>query len=109
MQELVDQYSKLVDDSQYEINGLHRMLDTKKLDISQLKKETNKFLGGAGDKTSWQAYESLLANERTANERLQEELMRKVTIEKLLIDGKESTYADYFAQNSIFGLKRPPM
>lgn len=57
MQELVDQYNKLVDDSQYEINGLHRMLDSKILDMQKLIKENNKFLAGAGHKTSWRAYE----------------------------------------------------
>ena len=108
MLELVDQYNKLVDDSQYEINGLHRMMDTKKLDISQLGKETVKFLKGAGDKTSWNAYECLLANERTTNERLQEQLKKKNDIATLLKEGQESTYQSYFAQNSIFGSLGPP-
>ena len=53
IQEMVEQYNRIVDDSQYEINGLHRMLDSKKLDISKLVRENTKFLTGAGDKTSW--------------------------------------------------------
>ena len=47
MLELIEQYNKLVDDAQYEINGLHRMLDSKKLDINKLRKENNRFLGNA--------------------------------------------------------------
>lgn len=45
--ELVEQYNKLVDDANFEIDGLHRMLRNKKLDISKLSKENNKFLIGA--------------------------------------------------------------
>ena len=36
IRELLEQYNKLVDDSQVEIDGLHRMLDSKRLDISKL-------------------------------------------------------------------------
>ena len=87
MIELVQQYNKLVDDAQYEINGLHRMLDSKKLDISKLTKENNKFLSNAGGKLSWKQYESLLANERVTNERLYGALSRKNTTIKLLQEG----------------------
>ena len=53
MYELVVQYDRLVDESQYEIDGLHRMLYSKKLDISKLVRENNKFLTRAGDKSSF--------------------------------------------------------
>ena len=65
--ELLEQYNKLVDDAKYEIEGLHRMLDSKKLDISKLMRENNKFLAASGEKYSWGKYEELLANERVAN------------------------------------------
>ena len=51
--ELLEQYNKLVDDAKYEIDGLHRMLDSKKLDISKLMRENNKFLVNSGGKKSW--------------------------------------------------------
>ena len=97
MRELVDQYNKLIDDAQYEINGLHRMLDSKKLDISKLVRENNRFLTGAGSKTSWKAYEQLLANERTTNERLQDHLAKKHGQDKLLIEGAKTAYEEYAA------------
>lgn len=34
--ELVEQYNRLVDDARYEIDGLHKMLDSKKLDKAKL-------------------------------------------------------------------------
>ena len=68
--ELLEQYNKFVDDSQYEINGLHTMLEAKDMDVSKLKKENTKFLANAGGKVSWQAYEGCLANERETNMRL---------------------------------------
>ena len=87
MQQLVEQYNKLVDDSQYEINGVHRMIDSKKLDTSMLNRETNKFLLGAGDKTSWNTYERCLANERTTNERLRELLKKRNDDATILKEG----------------------
>ena len=107
MQELIDQYNKLIDDAQYEINGCHRMLDSKKLDMQKLIRENNRFLEGAGLKTSWKAYEQLLANERTKNERLQEELKKKHGFDELLVNGAKCAYEEYVASNSVFASPRP--
>ena len=80
------------------------MLNTKKLDITQLVKGNNKFLEGAGGKLSWQSYENCLANERETNSRLQEVLRNKNDINKLLEEGRKCTYTDYAAQSSNFRL-----
>ena len=47
MLELIEQYNKLVDDAQYEINGLHTMLNSKNLDQTKLQRENNRFLSNA--------------------------------------------------------------
>ena len=47
MFELIEQYNKLVDDAQYEINGLHTMLNSKNLDQTKLQRENNRFLSNA--------------------------------------------------------------
>ena len=65
--ELIEQYNRLIDDTQNEINALHNMLSSKKLDKSKLLKENNKFLAASGEKYSWGKYEELLANERVAS------------------------------------------
>ena len=41
---MLDQYDKIVDDAKYEIDGLQKMLESKKLDVAKLVKENNKFL-----------------------------------------------------------------
>ena len=79
--ELLDQYNKLVDDAQYEINSCHGMLDTKKLDIAKIIQENNKFLAQSGSKRSWQQYESTLAVERVVNDRLINELAKSYKVE----------------------------
>ena len=49
-------------------------------------------------------YESLLANERVANERLQEVLLKNNTIDKLMTEGEKCTYTEYAKTNSMFRL-----
>ena len=49
-------------------------------------------------------YESLLANERVTNERLQETLLAKNTIDKLMDEGSKCTYTEYAKTNSMFRL-----
>ena len=85
--ELQDQYNKLVDDAQYEINSLHQMIDSKKLDIAKLIKENNKFLCSAGEKYSWKQYEKTLAVERVMNERLINQLVKHRNIDQLVTEG----------------------
>ena len=85
--ELIEQYNRLIDDTQNEINALHNMLNSKKLDKAKLLKENNKFLAASGEKYSWHKYEQLLANERVAAERIQGLLLKKNSINKLLDEG----------------------
>ena len=49
---------------------IQRMLETKELDISKLKKENEKFLSNNSEKESWMKYEELLGKERVINKRL---------------------------------------
>ena len=51
--ELIQQYVKIVDDSQMEIDNLHRMLDSKRLDMTKLQQENNRSLALFGSKKSW--------------------------------------------------------
>ena len=81
-----------MDDAQFEINSLHQMIDSKKLDIAKLVKENNKFLAASGSKKSWQQYEQSLAVERVVNTRLLDKLMKHKSIDDLISEGQESLY-----------------
>ena len=81
---LIDQYTKLVDDSQTDINRLHNTMNSKKLDKSKLLSDNNKFLAQFANKYSWGKYEELLANERITTERLTEMLLKKNNMDTLL-------------------------
>ena len=85
--ELQQQYNKLVDDAQYEVNNLHQMIDSKKLDIAKLMNENNKYLAAAGAKRSWKQYEKTLAVERVMNDRLINQLVKHRTINDLVTEG----------------------
>ena len=102
--DLIEQYTRIVDDSQTEIDALITMFESKKLDKSKLHRENNKFLAQIGGKTSWQQYECMLANERVTGERLQELLLKKNKIDVLLDEGRKCTYEDHMKKASNFGL-----
>ena len=78
------------------------MLASKKLDIAKLVKENNKFLAGAGSKSSWIAYEQRLANERITNKRLIENLNLNVDMGDLIMEGRKCTYEEYKRSASNF-------
>ena len=82
--DLINQYTRLVEDSQTEINGLHGMMSSKKLDKSKLLVDNNKFLAQYANKYSWGKYEEQLANERVTTERLTEMLLKKHNMNTLL-------------------------
>ncbi len=100
--DLIESYNKMGDDAQYEIDEQHKMLASKKLDIAKLVKENNKFLAGAGSKSSWKAYEQRLANERITNKRLIENLNVNVEMEMLITEGRKCTYEEYKRSASNF-------
>ena len=72
--DIIGQYVKIVEDSQKEIDGIHRMIESKKLDKTKLVQENNKSLVIFGNKKSLQQYETCLANERIINKRVLGEL-----------------------------------
>ena len=51
--DIIGQYVKIVEDSQKEIDTIHRMVDSKKLDKTKLIQENNKSLVIFGNKKSW--------------------------------------------------------
>lgn len=97
--DLFNQYNKLVDDAQYEVNNAHQMADSKKLDIAKLMIENNKFLATAGEKRSWKQYEKTLAIERVMNDRLLNSLVRDRKIDELIDEGKGSLYDGFVTDN----------
>ena len=80
------------------------MLESKKVDKMKLLKENNKFLAASGEKYSWHTYESMLANERVANQRLQAILLKKNNINTLLDEGAKCTYEEYLKKASHFSM-----
>ena len=54
---LMNDYMEVVDKTIDESDSLARMIDSKDLDIAQMKKQNEKFLAEFGEKTSWQTYE----------------------------------------------------
>ena len=71
---LIGNYNRLVEDAREEINSLHSIFDSKKLDCAKLTRENSKFLGENGSKRSWMKYEKLLGIERVVNTRLIDKL-----------------------------------
>ena len=94
MADILSQYNHIVGNSQGEIDSLHRMLSTKKLDKMKLEQENNKYLAINGKKHSWQCYEGRLANERVMNMRLQDILRKTFTVDKLVDEGKQTAYEE---------------
>ena len=100
--QLLEQQSKLVEDSRVEIDGLQKILDSKQLDIAKLSNENDKFMQLSQGKKAWREYELLLAKERIVNRRLMAMLAERDN-EELLKEGRKNTYQEWIDQKSKMG------
>lgn len=102
MIQLLEQQSKLVEESRNEIDGLQKILESKQLDIAKLSSENDKFMQLNGGNRMWKEYELLLARERIVNRRLLAMFADKNN-DDLLKEGRVNTYQEWLEQRAHIG------
>ena len=100
----MNDYMHVVNKTIEDAESVNRMIETKDMDIHQMKKQNEKFLMEFGEKTSWKKYESMLAKERLINKRLFESHKETMGTDKIIKEGLENTYKDYSKGNGIGGI-----
>ena len=88
-----------MEESRNEIDGLHRILESKQLDIAKLSSENDKFMQLNGGNRMWKEYELLLARERIVNRRLLAMFAEKNN-DDLLKEGRMNTYQEWLEQRA---------
>ena len=88
----MSEYMTAIEKTIDETDGLARMIDSKDLDIAQMKKQNQKFLEEFGEKTSWKKYEELLGKERVTNKRLFGELSETRPELAVMKEAVQNTY-----------------
>ena len=87
IKELIEQYNQVVDLAQFEINEIHSMIGSQKLDLVNIEKENTRFLSQYKGRLAWDEYELQLAIERVKCQRLQDCLLQRVTLDHLVEEG----------------------